>query len=232
MKNINIYFPLKLKNKFITDKGYTLVELLIGMSVILILATSAIISYQYALNASKRRICKTNLKVLSIAIESYMLEKEVFPAVLGDLKLEHFQKGFAYAMQESGWFTKFSNFFVKLNTPSVAYAQFLTLENLKEYGVMKDFFEDPADENGGVSYGLNGNLAGKTWEEIDNDETLIGDSETYVFTGVEELAHRHKFSFLSSGTALVITKGKETSTGYGIYACTEEDLNVVECEDD
>lgn len=223
-------FTVKIKNKFVANKGFTLVEILITLSVILILVSTSFVSYQYVLNSTKRRICKTNLLALSAAVEIYMVEKDAFPAILGDLKKEHLQKGFAYAMQESGWFTKFSHFFVKLNTPTVAYAQFLTHENLGE--ASESIFNDPADKNGGASYGINTNLIDKRLDEISDSTILIGDSDTYVFTGINQLTHRHKMSFLSSSIALMITKGKKILNVDTNNICSEEDDDIVECDDD
>jgi hypothetical protein len=156
--------------------------------------------YNRAIAYAKSTVCQTNLRALETAIDLHTLETDALPASLGQLKLEHIEKGYAREMEDKGWLKKLSFFLIKMNSSREAYAQFLTPENLKTYGGSEAVFHDPADHNGGASYGINGNLAGKDLSKIDKDELLIADSDHYVFTSPEQLAGRHR------GKAFVITK--------------------------
>ncbi|MEA1948005.1 MAG: hypothetical protein U9N83_11975 [Thermodesulfobacteriota bacterium] len=93
------------------NKGYTLIGIAFVMAIILILGSIAVASYLKCLEKSKEGICVTNVKVLKNAVELYIIENEAMPAVLGDLKLENPEKGYAQAMEDSDWLTNFSHFF-------------------------------------------------------------------------------------------------------------------------
>ena len=95
-------------------------------------------------------------------------------------------------MRIGRWLKKLSYFLLKLDSSDHAYAQFLTYENLKTYGVSEKIFHCPADPNGGTSYGINGNLVGKRWSDVGKDELGIADSDHYVFTNPDQLAKRHR----------------------------------------
>ena len=171
--------------------GYTLVELLTVLSIILILTTIGIFVYNRTIAYAKDTVCQTNLRALEGAIELYTME-DALPASLGRLKLEHIEKGYARAMEDRGWLKKLSFFLIKLDSSDEAYAQFLTPENLKTYGGSEGIFHCPADHNGGASYGINGYLVGKKWSKIDKDELVIADSDHYVFTTPDQIAGRHR----------------------------------------
>ena len=149
--------------------GYTLVELAVTLGVILILSSIAIHFYFGALAHARGTVCQTNLKALKSAVEEYILENDALPATLGHLKLEHVQKGYARAMDETGWLTQLSLLLLKFDESGNAHAQFLTYENLKGYGARQKIFQCPSDKNGPSSYGLNGNLADREWSKIGNE---------------------------------------------------------------
>jgi len=172
--------------------GYTLVELVVVMTIILVLSTIGILVYQRFIAHAKGTVCKTNLKALEEATEIYTAENDALPASLGRLKLEHLEKGYAKAMEDRRWLIKFYFFIVKLNTPKQVYAQFLTYQNLKTYGASDDIFHCPSDPNGGASYGINGNLVGKRWSDVGKDELVIADCDQFVFTTPDQLAKRHR----------------------------------------
>ncbi len=185
--------------------GYTLTELLTVLLIILALATFGVFVYQRAIAYAKGTVCQTNLRALESAIELYITETDALPASLGRLKLKHIEKGYAKAMGKRGWRKKLSFFLVKLDASDEAYAQFLTPENLKTYGGSEDVFHCPTDSNGGASYGINGNLVGRQWSDISRDELVIGDSDHYVFTSMDQLKkrHRHKAFAINKGGTLV-----------------------------
>lgn len=186
--------PTRLRGK---KKGFTLVELLVVMSIIIILASIGMYAYQRGLAYAKETVCKTNLKVLEDAVERYLMENDAFPASLGQLKPEHLEKAYAKAMEDRGWLKKLCFFLVKYDASEQAYAQFLTYENLKRYGLSERILHCPADINGGVSYGINSNIAGKKWSDVDKDEIIVADCDYYTFATLDELAKRHNHKALA-----------------------------------
>ena len=187
-------------------KGFTLTEVVITVVLIGILSTLGIATYRQVLDNARQKVCKTNLKVLETAVEMYALENDALPASLGDLKPSHVKKAYAKVMRKEGWFTKFAYFFVKLNTPREAYAQFLTYNNLGKYGAASQVFHCPADTNGGISYGINAQLKGKRWRDISQDTLIVADCDTPTFG---ELAYRHIRHLGAKRVALGIKKSKK-----------------------
>jgi prepilin-type N-terminal cleavage/methylation domain-containing protein len=185
-----------------SQKGFTLVELMVVVGIILVLSSIGMFAYNRMLVSAKETVCKTNLRALSEAVILYLNDYDAFPASLGQLKPEYLEKGYAKARKEGGWAVDLSLFLVKLDGSDDAHAQFLTYENLKEYGAVEKMFSCPANPNGGCSYGINGNLAGKKWSEISGDLVIVGDCDQPVFQTEADLAERHR------GKALAITKDK------------------------
>jgi prepilin-type N-terminal cleavage/methylation domain-containing protein len=187
----------------ITPKGFTLLELLVVVGIILTLSSIGMFAYNRVLVSAKETVCKTNLRALSEAVILYLNDYDAFPASLGQLKQEYLEKGYAKAREEGGWTVDLALFLVKLDASDDAHAQFLTYENLKTYGATEKIFSCPADPNGGCSYGINGNLAGKKWSEISGDLVIVGDCDEPVFQTDADLQKRHR------GKALIITKDKK-----------------------
>jgi prepilin-type N-terminal cleavage/methylation domain-containing protein len=186
-----------------TQKGFTLVELMVVVGIILVLSSIGLFAYNRVLVSAKETVCKTNLRALSEAVTLYLNDYDAFPASLGQLKPEYFEKGYAKAREEGGWTVDVSLFLVRMDGSDDAHAQFLTYENLKEYGAVEKIFSCPANTNGGCSYGINGNLAGKKWSEISGDVMIVGDCDQPVFHTEADLSKRHR------GKALVITKDEQ-----------------------
>ena len=170
-----------------------------------ILSTLGIATYRQVLDNARQKVCETNLKTLEAAVEMYALENDALPASLGDLKPSHVKKAYAKVMREEGWLTKFAYFFVKLNTPKEVYAQFLTYDRLGKYGPAAQVFHCPADTNGGVSYGINAQLAGKRWGDISEDTLIVADCDSHTFG---RLAYRHIKNLGAKRVALGIKKNK------------------------
>ena len=181
-----------LKTSRNVPKGFTLIELLFVAAIILVLASLGIFLYHKGLVYAKETVCETNLRTLNKAIKLYSSENnDALPASLGQLKLEHLEKGYAMVMKDNDWRTKFSFLFLKIDASDEAYAQFLTYENLKEYGVSNKIFHCPSDGNGGASYGINGALEGKKWSEVEEEMITVADSDSYLFDTKDQLAKRH-----------------------------------------
>ena len=67
------------------EGGFTLVELMIVMTIIGILAAIAIPSYIRAVNKAKEAVLREDLHVMRNAIDSYTVDKEKAPQSLEDL---------------------------------------------------------------------------------------------------------------------------------------------------
>jgi len=66
-------------------RGFTLIELMIVMAIIIVLATMASVHYRNAVLRSREAVLKTDLKVMNDAINYYTRDKEAAPQSLDDL---------------------------------------------------------------------------------------------------------------------------------------------------
>jgi general secretion pathway protein G len=67
------------------QRAFTLIELLIVMSIIGLLLTIAVPRYFGSVDKSKEVVLRENLQVLRTGIDRYYGDKGVYPAALGDL---------------------------------------------------------------------------------------------------------------------------------------------------
>ena len=67
------------------QRGFTLIELMIVMAIILVLATIASVHYRNAVLRSREAVLKTDLKVMNDAINAYTRDKQAAPQSLDDL---------------------------------------------------------------------------------------------------------------------------------------------------
>ena len=75
-----------------SQSGFTLIELIIVMSIIGILATLAIPSFVVAVKHAREAVLKEDLQVLRAAIDSYTMDKQKAPQALDDLVQEGYLK--------------------------------------------------------------------------------------------------------------------------------------------
>jgi general secretion pathway protein G len=68
-----------------TDRGFTMLELMIVITIILILLAMGAGRYQQSVVRAKETALKQDLMVMRKAIEQYTLDKEQAPQTLGDL---------------------------------------------------------------------------------------------------------------------------------------------------
>jgi len=172
-------------------RGFTLIEIMVALGALLILGSIAVYAYQKLLDDAREAVCETNVKALTTAVELYTNEYGVVPAVLGDLKMRHLEKAYAQVMKNSDWHTRFAHKFLEMSLSNEAYAQFLTYKNLRRFGVSKKMLRCPEDDNGGVSYGINGNLAGRRWAKLRSNVIVVGDCDSPVFFHESDLKRRH-----------------------------------------
>lgn len=66
-------------------RGFTLIELMVVMAIIIVLATIAIGHYRKSYERSKEAVLKTDLRVMREAIQDYTRDKESAPNSLDDL---------------------------------------------------------------------------------------------------------------------------------------------------
>lgn len=68
------------------QEGFTLLELMIVMAIIVILASIAAMRYQSAITASKEAVLAQDLATMREAIDHYTADKDAAPSSLDDLK--------------------------------------------------------------------------------------------------------------------------------------------------
>lgn len=183
----------------VQDNGFTLVELVVAVAVLLILATIAFVGYQRLLDRAREAVCTTNVKALSMALESYILDQEAVPATLGGLELRRLERAYAKVMQEADWLTKISHSVVEYSMSREAYATVLTHENLKRYGISDKMLRCPSAPDGAVSYGINRQLLTRKWESVQEDAIIVGDCDGPVFNNEDQLATRHRGGTVAVG---------------------------------
>ncbi len=67
------------------ERGFTLIELMVVMGIIVILATIATVHYQKAVLRSREAVLKSDLAVMNRAIQDFTRDKEAAPQSLDDL---------------------------------------------------------------------------------------------------------------------------------------------------
>jgi general secretion pathway protein G len=73
-----------------TNKGFTLVELLVVLAIISLLLTIALPRYFSSVDKSREIALKENLQVLRSGIDKYYADKGEYPAALADLVNHHY----------------------------------------------------------------------------------------------------------------------------------------------
>ncbi|MFZ0820665.1 MAG: type II secretion system protein [Candidatus Acidiferrales bacterium] len=67
------------------QRGFTLLELMVVMAIILILLGMAAVKYQRSVLTAREAVLKTNLRAINDAIEHYTMDKLAAPQSLNDL---------------------------------------------------------------------------------------------------------------------------------------------------
>jgi len=74
-----------LKTNRQSESGFTLIELMIVMAIILVLTTMAVPSYVGAIKHAREAVLKEDLSTMRAAIDSYTMDKQKAPQSLDDL---------------------------------------------------------------------------------------------------------------------------------------------------
>jgi len=72
------------------SRGFTLLELMIVLTIILILATMSAVRYEQSVVAAHEAVLRQDLLVMRQAINNYTLDKEQAPGSLDDLAQSHY----------------------------------------------------------------------------------------------------------------------------------------------
>jgi general secretion pathway protein G len=86
----NQHYAPSLRRVATTSRGFTLIELMIVIAIILILASIAVGRYQVSYEKAKEATLKQDLFVLRKAIQDYTADKEAAPNSLDDLVSAHY----------------------------------------------------------------------------------------------------------------------------------------------
>lgn len=183
-------------------KGFTIVEIAVAVAVLMIISSIAIVSYTKYISNARETVCAENLDGLRNALMIYVSEKAALPTTLGELEPEQIKQGYDLAMKDADWKSKLAHSVLEFSITSEAHAFTLSYEDLKAYGANHEIFHCPEDHNGGASYAINADIAGKKWSEINVDVVLIAESDSDTFSKSSDLQLRHE----GKTKALAITK--------------------------
>jgi general secretion pathway protein G len=71
-------------------KGFTLMELLVVMTVIALLASVGIVGYRHSLKVSKEAVLKENLFLLNHALEQFKADRGRYPSSIAQLREKYY----------------------------------------------------------------------------------------------------------------------------------------------
>ena len=184
------------------NRGFTIMEIAVALAVLMIISSIAVVSYTKYISNAGETVCAENLKGLRYAVMNYVSEKAALPITLGELEPEQIKQGYDLAMKNADWKSKMTHSVLEFSITSEAHAFTLSYEDLKAYGANHEIFNCPEDHNGGTSYAINADIAGKKWSEINADVVLIAESDSDTFRKSSDLQLRHE----GKTKALAITR--------------------------
>ncbi len=174
------------------NRGFTIMEIAVAVAILMIISSIAIVSYTKYISNARETVCAENLDGLRNAVMIYVSEKAALPTTLGELEPEHIKQGYDLAMKNADWQSKLAHAALEFSITEEAHAFTLSYEDLKVYGASHEIFECPEDHNGGASYAINADIAGKKWSELNADDILIAESDSYTFNNISDFQFRHE----------------------------------------
>jgi len=84
---------LTIRNSQLAQRGFTLVELLVVISMISLLAAMAIVQYRNSVQSGKEAVLKTNLFRMRDAIDQYYADKGKYPSSIDTLVSDGYLRG-------------------------------------------------------------------------------------------------------------------------------------------
>lgn len=76
---------MKIRKLMASDKGFTLIELMVVVLIIAILVAIAVPVFNIARRNARNRTCQANLRTLDGAIQTYMASYENYPVAMANL---------------------------------------------------------------------------------------------------------------------------------------------------
>ena len=100
-------------------KGFTMIEILIGITIISILAALGTTSYIRYVERSKSLGCQQKLKLLKHSLDQFAEEYDVFPASLAQLEPRHIKKAYTKVIiDKQDLFTKIGYYLLLMDIQS------------------------------------------------------------------------------------------------------------------
>ncbi len=160
-------------------RAFTILEILVVVLILGILGTLGPPYYQNVIEASKAKVCETNLETLQKGVEIYIGEHDTVPGSLSELRQEDLNKAYAQVMQgKDAWKKRIAYFIVEGPQWGLAYAQGYGFPRLR-------CPSNPNTSPTAISYGLNSclpNMTSSQYEALGNDVVTVADSDATLFS--------------------------------------------------
>jgi len=209
----------KKREALFPSRGFTLVELIIVITIVALLSAVGYIGYRVTIDKANTKVCEHNQKVIYEALKIYALENYNLPGSLGEIPAEYYQRAYVKLLnqEKNPLWVKLAYLLVDLKKKGMikkVFGNSLLDKGLIEKRVLDCPLDPTPYSQGGISYGLNQALVNATLEEFEEfGGVVIGDSDNATFSEFsgEELAYRHRKNILREA-AVVILKGGKIST--------------------
>jgi general secretion pathway protein G len=83
--NITKYNPNQIAHGRLSERGFTLLEMVMVMTIIVVLAVIGVASYQHLATKSRETVLKQDLKTMRKLIDDYATDREHLPQSIKDL---------------------------------------------------------------------------------------------------------------------------------------------------
>lgn len=183
------------------QKGFTLVELMVVVAIIALLATFATSRVFEAITSSKKKVNQAEISAINGALQRYFLDKNIFPARLGQLVSDGYMKANTTFKNKFGYY-----YFYAVNDDDTPTAFVLAdpLQNADETAVLC-----LEGQEGIVPQGrepVSGSIV--AWKEFNTAVQLVlrETTTTECDTSLDAAAAPSSISTYKIGTDLVVVK--------------------------